>query len=230
MYIAEFILAIYHSQETKFISFINPLTKDFMPQISIEDNETLEVIYQLKLVGLVINSSLDWTDHVDYTVNRVNKILWQVTRFRQLGAPREKLVTLYLLKVRSILMFGAVAFHSSLSQELSRRLELQQKKALAIILGSQYKSNSHALELTALPRLDKLREEACFKWALRAQSNPKHSYLFPLNQSSANTRFRNKFKEYFCHSAKFYNSAIPSMTRALNEYHFNQTSHYFSSI
>ena len=52
-----------------------------MPQISIEDGETLDVIYQLKLVGLVMNGSLDWTDHVDYTVNRVNKILWQVTRF-----------------------------------------------------------------------------------------------------------------------------------------------------
>ena len=56
--------------------FISSLTKDVMRQISIEDDETLEVIYQLKLVGLVMNSSLDWTDHfvIDYTVNRVNKI------------------------------------------------------------------------------------------------------------------------------------------------------------
>ena len=123
-------------------------------------------------------------------------------------------------------MFGAVAFHSSLSQELSGRLELQQKKALAIILGSQYRSYSHALQLTALPRLDTLRGEACLKWALRAQSDPKHSDLFPLNQSSVNTRFRNKFKEYFCYSAKFYTSAIPSMTRALNKFHANKTSQY----
>ena len=105
-------------------------------------------------------------------------------------------------------MFGAAAFHSSLSQELSSRLELQQKRVLAIILGSQYRNYSHALQLTALPRLDTLREEACLKWALRSQSHPKHSDLFPLNQSTVNTRFRNKFKEYFCHSAKFYNSAM----------------------
>ena len=68
--------------------FINSLTKDFMPQILIGNEETLEVIYQLKLVGLVVKSSFDWTDHVDYTVKRANKTLWQVTRFRQLGAPR----------------------------------------------------------------------------------------------------------------------------------------------
>ena len=82
---------------------------------------------------------------------------------------------------------------------------------------------SHAL-LTALPRLDTLRGEACLKWALRAQSNPKDSDQFPLNQSSVNTRFRNKFKEYFFYSAKFYASAIPSKTRALNKFHANKTS------
>ena len=125
-------------------------------------------------------------------------------------------------------MSGAVTFHSSLSQELSRRLELQQKKALAIILGSQYRNYSHALQLTALPRLDTLREEACLKWALRSQSHLKHSDLLPLNQSTVNTRFRNKFKEYFCHSAKFYNSAIPSMTRSLNKYHAYKTSQHSS--
>ena len=120
--------------------FVNSLTKDFVPHLSIQNEECLEVIYQLKLVGLVLTSDLCWNAHVDYTVGRVNKILWQLTRFRRLGAPREKLITLYILKVRSVLMFGAVSFHSSLTQELSRKLELQQKKALAIILGSQYKS------------------------------------------------------------------------------------------
>ena len=118
---------------------------------------------------------------------------------------------------RSVLMFGAVCFHSSLTQKLSRRLELQQKKAMKIILGSQYRSYNQALQLTDLPRLDTLREKATLLWALKAQLNPKHSDLFPLNESTANTRNRNKFKEYFCHTAKYFNSAIPSMTRSMNE-------------
>ena len=173
-----------NNKKTKCIPFNNSLTKDFMPQIWIEDNEALEVIYQLKLVGLVINSALNWTDHVDYTIGRVNKILWQITRFRQLGAPREKLITLYILKVRSVLMFGAVAFHSSLTQELSSRIELQQKKALKIILGSQYRSYSNALLLTDLPRLNTLRSKACLQWAIKSQLNQ-------LNNSIENTRNKN---------------------------------------
>ena len=69
-----------------------------MPQLQLEDGSYLEVIYQLKLVGLVINSELSWSAHVDYTVKRVNKILWQLTRFKQVGASQEKLVLFYTLK------------------------------------------------------------------------------------------------------------------------------------
>ena len=220
-----------NSSKTKCMPFINSLTKDFVPQLTIQNGECLEVIYQLKLVGLVFTSDLCWNSHVDYTVGRVNKILWQLTRFRRLGAPREKLITLYILKVRSVLMFGAVSYHSSLTQELSRKLELQQKKALAIIFGSQYKSYSNALTLTQLPRLDTLRKETCLQWAIKAKLNPKHSDLFLIRQTQVNTRNRNRnryifrnrnryiFREYFCRSTKYYNSAVPWMTRALHEHY-----------
>ena len=134
----------------------------------------------------------------------------------------EKLVTFYTLKIRSVLMFGSVCFHSSLTKEQSRRLELQQKRSLACILGSDYRSYSQALSLTSLPRLDTLREEACTKWALKAQANPQHSDLFPLNPSTAVTRHRRKFKEYKCKGSKFYFSAIPAMVRALNSHYSNE--------
>ena len=204
-----------HSK-TKCLPFINSNTKDFMPQLSLEEGTNLEVIYKLKLVGLVVTSDLTWTAHVDYTVARVNNVVWQLARFRRLGASQKKLVTFYILKIRAILMFGAVCYHSSLTKELSHKLELQQKRSLAIILGSRYKSYRNALFLTSLPKLHTLIEEACLRWATKSQSNPLHSDLFPLNQSSAQTRWRPKFKEYKCRTDKFYRSAVPSMTRALN--------------
>ena len=197
-----------NSSKTKCMPFVNSLTKDFEPQLTIEKDRCLEVIYKLKLVGLVITSDLSWNSHVEYTIGRVNKILWQITRFKRLGAPRVKLITLYIIKVRSVLMFGAASFHSSLSQELSRKLELQQKKALAIILGSQYKNYNNALALTQLPRLDTFRKETCLQWAIKAQLNPKHTDLFPLRQTEVNTRNSYIFREYFCRTTKYYNGAM----------------------
>ena len=113
-------------------------------------------------------------------------------------------------------MFGSVCFHSSLTQELSHKLELQQKRSLAVILGSQYRSYRHALSLTSLPRLDILRERATLNWAIKAQRNPLHSDMFPLNQSTVETRGRNKYQEYICFTMRYYNSAVPYMTRLLN--------------
>ena len=115
-------------------------------------------------------------------------------------------------------MFGAICFHSSLTQEQSYKLELQQKRCLAVILGTDYKKYSSALIITGLPRLDKLREKACLKWSLKAQSNPSHTHMFPLNQNET-TRHSTKFLEQFCRGAKLYNSAIPSMIRELNKYY-----------
>ena len=64
-------------------------------------------------------------------------------------------------------MFGAVCYHSSLTAELSAKLELQQKRCLGVILGSDYISYSNALALTSLPRLDQLRKITCLKWAIK---------------------------------------------------------------
>ena len=115
-------------------------------------------------------------------------------------------------------MFGAVCFHSSLTKEHSRQLELQKKRSLACILGSDYQNYHHALSITALTRLDTLREEACLKWANKAEANPQHSHLFPANTSIEVTRFRKQFKEYKCKGSTFYNSAVPSMLRALKKH------------
>jgi hypothetical protein len=71
-----------NSKKTKCIPFISSRTKDFMPQLSLNDGEQLEVIYKLKLVGIVISSELSWNDHIDYTVSRVNGVLWQLLRFK----------------------------------------------------------------------------------------------------------------------------------------------------
>ena len=208
---------VLNAKKTKVFPFINSKTRDFVPQLSIETGKELEVIYQLKLVGVVITSDLTWQAHVEYTVKRVNSKLWQLARFRRLGAPREKLIKFYVLKIRSILMFAAVCFHHSLTIEQSQRIEMQQKRSCAIILGSKYKNYKWALYLTSLPRLDNLREEACLKWAVSAKNNPLHSSLFPLNTCNIETRTKKTFREYKCVTTKFYKSAVPAMTRKLNQ-------------
>ena len=210
---------VLNSKKTKCLPFNMSRTKDFIPELSVEEGTNLEVIYSMKLVGMMISSDLTqgWQSHVDYTVNRINKVLWQLVRFKQLGGDREKLLTFYTLKVRSILMFGAVCYHSGLTVEQSGKLELQQKKCLAIILGREYTNYENARRLVQLPRLDTLRESQCLKWAIKTQSNKQHSHLFPLCDKERVTRQNQQFREYKCRGARFYKSAVPAMIRSLNK-------------
>ena len=80
---------VLNTKKTKVFPFINSKKRDYLPQISIDPGNYLEVIYQLKLVGVMITSDMTWQAHVDYTVKRVNGKLWQLVRFKQLGASRE---------------------------------------------------------------------------------------------------------------------------------------------
>ena len=189
---------VLNSSKTKCLPFNNSRTKDFMPELQVEKDSCLDVIYSLKLVGLIITSDMSWQAHVNYTITRVNKVLWQLTRFKQLGASTEKLLTFYIVKIRTILMFGAACFHSALTSEQSERLELQQKRSLAIILGRKYENYENARMLSNLPSLKSLRDSVCLKWALKAAANPQHSHLFPINQGSIETRQKHKYYEYRC--------------------------------
>ena len=49
-----------------------------MPQLKLEEDSFLEVIYEIKLVGLVLTIDLQWNSHINYTVLRVNKGIWQL--------------------------------------------------------------------------------------------------------------------------------------------------------
>ena len=91
---------VLNNKKTKVIPFINSKKRDFLTQLRIEPEKHLEVIYQLKLVGVMITSDLSWQTHVDYTVKRVNWKLWQLARFKRLGASGAKLILFYVLKIR----------------------------------------------------------------------------------------------------------------------------------
>ena len=81
--------------------FTFSLTKDFKPRLSLEKDKYLDVIYLMKLVGLVTSSDMTWKAHISYTVTRVNCTIWQLVIFKNLGAPQDKLITFYILKVLS---------------------------------------------------------------------------------------------------------------------------------
>ena len=96
------------------------------------------------------------------------------------SVPLEDLLNIYILYVRSILEQSCQVWHSSLTLENFQDLERVQKNALKIILGEDYQTYSHALNLTGLSILFERREKLCLTFATSCAN---YTNIFPLNDA-----------------------------------------------
>ena len=174
-------------KKTKVIPFNFSKTKDFIPELSFPASEPLEVVYQTKLVGIIISSNLSWSPHVEYTAKNANSKLWLLVRFKARGGTTEQLLTLFQLKIRTLAEFGAPAFHGALTQQQSDDLEIIQKKAFAIILGPEYKSYNNALTVLNQEKLSTRRLKLCKNFARKCVGNERHADIFPLRECNSHS-------------------------------------------
>ena len=89
-------------KKTKAITF-NPCTSvDFSPEISLNHND-LEVVDEVRLLGLIITSDLKWASNTNSMVSKANKRIWIVRRLKFLGAEVDDLLEIYTKQIRSVL-------------------------------------------------------------------------------------------------------------------------------
>ena len=67
------------------------------------------------------------------------------------------------------------------------------------------------------------RSQLSYRFTKRCTENPKASHMFPKNEVTKITRNPEKFKVPFAYHSRLLNSAIPSMSRQLNEYLWRNT-------
>ena len=191
---------------------------DFLPQLHLPDSDPLEVIYETKLLGVTISSDLTWTSHVNDIVTRATKKLWTLIRFKNLGASTTQLITVYQTRIRSTLEFAAPVINSALTKEQSNKMEMVQKKALAIILSGNYNNYVSALNQVGLERLDKRRHDLSLSFAVKCTKSSQHKFMFPANTNfRANMRSPKPFKEFLCNTSRYFKSPIPYLARLLNK-------------
>ena len=89
------------------------------------------------------------------------------------GAKVEDLKTINLLFIRSQREQSAVVWSSSLTEQNKNDLEIMERSALEIILGSKYESYKRALVKLNLETLEERREYQCSKSYQKCRKNEK---------------------------------------------------------
>ena len=213
-------MMLINKKKTMVMPFNFTTKYDFIPWLNFPGEEPLKVIYKTKLLGVTITSDLTFAAHVEDITRKVTKNMWILLRFRDIGASRDQLLSLWHQKGRSILEFASPVFFSRITKEQSKAIEDCQKKAFSVILGAEFLTYQRALMTLQQERLSERRKAAAIKFGEKCLTNPKHADMFPRNPQVRDLRApRMPFKEYFCRTDRLYQSSIPAITRLLNTKH-----------
>ena len=186
------------------------------------NNTNLEKINVMKILGIWISEDLSWSRNCQEICQKAYSRLSMITKLKYVGVCLEDLLDIYILFIRSVTEYCSVAFHSSLTQEQSNKLEKIQKTCLKVIMGDMYVGYSAALEMCGLETLSERRTKRCLDFSMKCIKHPRNSRLFPLNPSTSNQFIRDKevFQVNFARTDDYKTSTIPYCQRLLND-HFN---------
>ena len=203
-------------KKSKIMLFNTAKTNDFSPEITLED-ETLEVVDELKLLGVKVTSDLKWHRNTEYITKKAYSRLWLLRRLKLFGANQTELLDVYYKQVRSVLEFAAVVWHAGLTQINTSDIERVQKSALAIILGPKYISYENALKSVNLESLKMRREKLSLSFGRKSLKS--HPHWFVEDNKTINTRRKaTELRNVTTRTKRFRKSAIPYLTSLINQH------------
>ena len=205
-----------NKKKTKVMVFNPCKAWDFMPELTL-DNQEIEMVDEMRLLGVVVRADMKWTSNTELMVTKAYKRLWSMRRLKGMGATLEDLKDIYIKQVRSVLELAVPAWNAAITQTEMKDIERVQKTALHIILGESYQSYRNALEIVGLESLDARRHKLCLKFAKKSVDHPKHKTWFKPSIKTANTRQdQDKYCPVYSNHSRFDKSPISYLTKLLN--------------
>ena len=182
---------IINKRKTKAILFNRARNYDFMPHLTIDGSEPLDVVEEIKLLGVVISSDLKWRSNTTSMVKKAFTRLWILRRLKALGASSDELLDVYEKQVRCIVEYASPVWTGGLTQDETNQIERVQKAAFAIILGSSYNCYMEALATLGSESLETRRKAINLKFAKKSLKNDRFAHWFcnkPTNVHTMRTR------------------------------------------
>ena len=135
-----------NQSKTNVILFNSRKHDDFMPELTLASQDYLEVVEEIKLLGLVIRSDLSWSSNTDNMCKKAYTRMWILRRLKNIGADKDELLDVYRQQIMSVLEFAAPVWTPGITQHQIHQIERVQKTALFVILGEEYVSYKSSLK------------------------------------------------------------------------------------
>ena len=224
---------IINQDKTRAMLFNSGKKYDFLPQIETEGGEMLEVVEEMKLLGIVVRSDMTWHSNTKLLCQKGYSRLWMLRNLKKLGASKLDLIDVYYKQCRSVLELAVPAWTPGLSKTEINQLERVQKSACAIILGENYSSYKSALRNLDMDSLELRRQQICLTFGKKALKSDKFKEWFSIDEESEpviktrNSKPKPKLKPVTCRKKKYKKSPIPYLTDLLNADYERQNSNKY---
>ena len=204
-----------NEKKTKNIIFNFSKKYQFITKLELNES-TINLVKETKLLGTTITDDLKWNINTAILVKKGYQRMQLLNSAASFTTSRQDLKSIYVTFVRSILEQSAVVWHSSLSHENRKDLERVQKAAVRVV--NKYTDYTNGLKILNLDSLVKRRTLLCLRFAKNCFLNEKVKNLFTRNISKhkMKKRKRNIFKVPQANTERYKKSAIPYMTKLLN--------------
>ena len=217
-----------NSDKTKVALFNTARNYDFMPQLTIDGVNQLEVVEEFRLLGLIFKSNLSWQSNTDLMCQKGYARLWMLKRLKKLGANQSEMIDVFFKQIRCVLELAVAVWTPGLTKEQCYQIERVQKCALHVIMGDSYLDYDNALSCLGVEKLADRRPKLCLSFALRLEKNEKYlnwfqpaeEYIPPtMNTRSDKTVHQLKYTPVPFRTDRFQKSPIPFLTEILNDHY-----------
>ena len=183
------------------------------------NEEPLEVVDEVRLLGTLITKDLKWSKNTREIVKKAYMRMQLLHRAASFTSNTQDLKSIYLTYIRSILEQSSVVWHSSLTAKNRRDLERVQKAAIRVIFQGRFSSYKEGLKKLNIETLEKRRALLCLRFAKNCIQNEKVKDFFPKKRKKHKMKKRKekKFVVNKAHTERYKKSAIPYMQNLLNE-------------
>ena len=136
----------------------------------------IQVVDTIRILGILLNSKLTWTSHVDFIIKKCSRLLFAFRTIRG-TVPPTKLKLLYCAIVRSVIEYCAPLF-TGISSSDSRRLDCLQSRFHKLICSADCNAS-------CLPTLSERRQQLTsnFLESILKDDHILHYILPPLSKS-----------------------------------------------
>ena len=136
------------------------------------DSKQIEEVSEFKLLGVMIDTHLSFTSHVETTYSRAKSRLHALLTLKRFGVDEPSLIRFYLANIRSLLCYAAPAWFSYLSDNNKNRLESIQRQCLRVIYPDT--PYDDRLIASGIPSLCSYLEHLCQNFVSSVAADSEH--------------------------------------------------------